>query len=206
MIKKITALFSAIIILSCNSTTTKEVKKDSTTTETVQVQKQKQKPSRAKRESSTDPRHEEFKQVFSEYFAYTNNGLDAPWDAQEGAQLKRFLEKNPRFNTEQWRILLRNRARSDVAHGENLSTWIAKALTWANAPTGKNGGSNGFKGKTESSVDAAKSAIATVLRGDEENRHRGSVDEVSRQATGEIIPPGLPGPSGRPAPLRSVGH
>jgi len=37
MIKKITALLSAIIILSCNSNTTKEVKKDSTTAETVQT-------------------------------------------------------------------------------------------------------------------------------------------------------------------------
>lgn len=37
MIKKITALLSAIIILSCNSNTTKEIKKDSTTVETIQA-------------------------------------------------------------------------------------------------------------------------------------------------------------------------
>jgi len=37
MIKKITALLSAIIILSCNSNTTKEPKKDSTTVETIQA-------------------------------------------------------------------------------------------------------------------------------------------------------------------------
>jgi len=103
----------------------------------VQEQVQKQKPSAAPRGVRVpDPRHGEFREAFEKYFLHRNH-LEAPWDAQEAANLARFLKKNPNFTTEQWRSLLQNRARSDVAHAENLSTWIARALTWANEPTKK---------------------------------------------------------------------
>jgi uncharacterized protein YdaU (DUF1376 family) len=109
-----------------------------------QEQPQKQKPSRPpKAERVVDPRHTEFRENFRGYFLHKNPGLsDEPWDAQEAAQLSRFLKKNPHFTLEQWRSLLWNRARSNVSHGENLSTWIGRALTWASAPMQANGGSN----------------------------------------------------------------
>lgn len=105
-------------------------------------QPQKQRPSRSRKgERVPDPRHGEFREAFRTYFLYKNTGVEQePWDAQEAAQLSRFLAKNPNFTTEQWKRLLKNRAGSRVAHGENLSSWVGRALTWATAPNQSNGG------------------------------------------------------------------
>lgn len=105
-------------------------------------QPQKQRPSRSRKgERVPDPRHGEFREAFRAYFLYKNTGVEQePWDAQEAAQLSRFLAKNPNFTTEQWKRLLKNRAGSRVAHGENLSSWVGRALTWATAPNQSNGG------------------------------------------------------------------
>ena len=119
---------------------------------------QKQKPSRPpKADRVPDPRHSEFRSAFRAYFLHRNPGLqDEPWDEQEAFQLSRFLKKNPRFTTEQWQTLLQNRARSNVIHGENLSAWIGRALTWA---TKSNGGTYA---KPNRAADIADSTNATL--------------------------------------------
>lgn len=125
------------------------------TVTTTETNTKKQKPSRSR---ETPSRHAEFKDSFERYFAHRNPGLEAPWDEQEGAQLARFLKKNPKFTTEQWKALLQNRARSDVAHAESLSTWIARALTWASSPTKR-----GFNGKP-SRIDKINDSDADTLQ------------------------------------------
>jgi hypothetical protein len=131
-----------------------------TGTETT-TEPQKQKPSRPpKADRVVDPRHAEFRENFRGYFLHKNPGLgEEPWDAQEASQLSRFLKKNPTFTTEQWRTLLWNRARSNVSHGENLSTWIARALTWASTPTQNTGGFTNAKPTVADNIAAKQGAI-----------------------------------------------
>lgn len=122
---------------------------------------QKQKHSRPpKADRVVDPRHAEFREAFRAYFLYKNTGVEQePWDAQEAAQLSRFLAKNPNFTTEQWKRLLKNRAGSRVAHGENLSSWVGRALTWATAPNQSNGGFTDAKPTVADNLAAKQGAI-----------------------------------------------
>lgn len=121
----------------------------------------KQKPSRPpKAERVVDPRHVEFREAFKAYFLYKNPGVEQePWDAQEASHLSRFLAKNPNFTTEQWKRLLKNRAGSRVMHGENLSTWVGRALTWASAPIQSNGGFTDAKPTVADNIAAKQGAI-----------------------------------------------
>lgn len=124
-------------------------------------QPQKQRPSRSpKAERVVDPRHAEFRDAFRAYFLYKNSGVDQePWDVQEAAQLSRFLKKNPNFTTEQWKRLLKNRAGSRVVHGENLSSWVGRALTWASAPIQSTGGFTDGKPTLADNVAAKQGVI-----------------------------------------------
>lgn len=165
--------------------------------EEVQEQLQEQIPSHApkgaranKAPKEPDPRHTEFRDLFRGYFLHANKGISAePWDAQEAAQLSRFLKKNPSFTTEQWRSLLWNRARSSVTHGENLSAWIGRALSWSSQPTdrfgnqlpGGNTHGNTYAKPTVAENIAAKQAfldIRSARRLADEQNHSGRTLEA----------------------------
>jgi hypothetical protein len=70
-----------------------------------------------------------------------------------------------------------------------------------------NGASNGtFKGKTESSLDAAQQAIAIIRARGEAERDRIAAGEVGSEETGEASDGGLPGIRGGPDALRTDGY
>jgi hypothetical protein len=138
-----------------------------------QVQKPSEAPAGAREKSSkpgkpVDPRHQEFHLAFRAYFIHKNPSLpDEPWDGQEASHLARFLKKNPKFTTEQWKTVLTHRARSPVPHAASLSTWIGSALTWFDGPTDAYGkkttGGNTHGSKFEQSQASSKRFLNELL-------------------------------------------
>lgn len=170
--------------------------------EQVQVQKDKV-PSRDKREGN--PMHSVFKGLVEDAWKEWGNPLDMPWDGAEGKQLGMLIGANPKLGPDGMRRLLQYRARSTgVNLAERPSKWIRSLTDYARGPLNEfkqpQETSNGtFKGKTESSLDAARRAIEEI----EGNRFAG---EVGSEETGEADHGGLPGFRGRPDGLRADGH
>jgi hypothetical protein len=80
-----------------------------------------------------DPRGAEFKTAFWDAFKLANN-VPPAWDAKEATNLSRFLKANPTITAEQWRHILFNRSQSPINQKASLSVWVARALSWIDAP------------------------------------------------------------------------
>ena len=80
-----------------------------------------------------DERFTPFREDFEKYFRH-KVGADPGWDGKEAANLSRWLAANPTITCDQWKNILRHRARSPVNHAQLLSAWIGKALTWLHQP------------------------------------------------------------------------
>jgi hypothetical protein len=118
--------------------------------------------SSSKAKPSTDERFASFRELYENYFK-NENGVAAPWDVKEAANLSRWLKKNPTITREQWFAILENRARSPVNNAMVLSAWIEKAFTWLSKPAGEYGnGRNGTSGtsKIEQAGENLRAAIA----------------------------------------------
>lgn len=125
----------------------------------------------AKDKPSPDPRASEFRLTFQDGFKVAN-GVQAPWDAKEATNLSRFLKANPTITLEQWRHILYNRTLSPVNQKASLSTWVARALAWLDAPAddwGKtlNGGNrsgygNHGQSRTNGNLTAARVAAGRL--------------------------------------------
>lgn len=74
---------------------------------------------------SSDPRHTPFQAILAEYWSYKNQAApEMPWQARDAKALSDLLAASPGLKEEQFRQLLRNRARSAVAHGDRVYLWI----------------------------------------------------------------------------------
>jgi hypothetical protein len=132
----------------------------------------------AKPKALPDPRSAEFREAFQNAFKVATNGVPAPWDVKEASNLSRFLKANPTITVEHWLRILYHRSISPLNQKASLSTWVARALSWLDAPAdewGKpinNGGGNrsgyGNRGqaRTDGNLQAAKCAAANILRQD----------------------------------------
>lgn len=88
--------------------------------------KGKNKNTSPKPKKEPDPRHTPFKKLLAEYWKYKNPANpEMPWDKPEAGQLGNLLKASPNLTVEQFRLLLRNRAKSEVAHGDRVHTWLA---------------------------------------------------------------------------------
>jgi hypothetical protein len=86
------------------------------------------KPHRAK---SPDPRHSLFRESLEKYWAKKNPvGQSMPWGPADAKQLSLMLAANPAMDLEGFRDLLRNRAKSDVAHGDPVRRWIGNVTSF----------------------------------------------------------------------------
>jgi uncharacterized protein YdaU (DUF1376 family) len=157
-----------------------------------QPQKQKQKPSRAKK-----PREGLYEAVKDLVFRYyrSKNGVDPEWNGREGKALAMLLDANPNAPMDHWTRCLTNRFHSEVSHGDRPGMWLGNLSSFS-VPLNKfgkplNGGSNGFKGKSGSSVDAARDAIAEIIA--EAGGNYLDADSVRHSATIEAGQGGLQG-------------
>lgn len=112
--------------------------------------KKEQKTSRAKR--AVDPRHTPFRDALSAYWRHKNSNADEiPWNGRDAKALSELLAASPNLTLEQFRELLRHRARSQVAHGDRVYLWIAKVHSYTeplnefNRPGGSNGKHSGLQ-------------------------------------------------------------
>ena len=146
----------------------------------------------AKDKPSPDSRFTPFREDFEKYFTGKNHA-PAPWDGQEGAHLSRWLKKNPTITQEQWRTILNHRNKSPVAHGESLSAWIARALSWLQGPAdtwGKAiGGSNGAN--TGNSAAARVERTRGAFQRAAERRTGASTASAAGPDSGELAPSGV---------------
>jgi uncharacterized protein YdaU (DUF1376 family) len=79
---------------------------------------------RAKR--SVDARHTRFRGILAEYWRTKNHASpEMPWQGRDAKALSDFLAASPQLNEAQFRVMLGNRARSAVAHGDRVYLWIA---------------------------------------------------------------------------------
>jgi len=102
---------SSLFSSSSSSPTTEKPKKQNTS---------------SKPKKEPDPRHTPFKKLLAEYWKYKNPANpEMPWDKPEAGQLGNLLKASPNLTVEQFRLLLRNRAKSEVAHGDRVHTWLA---------------------------------------------------------------------------------
>ena len=141
-------------------------------------------PKKLRREP--DQRHSLFKEILAEYWKYANHkSPEMPWGPADAKQLANLLAASPGLNQEEFRRLLRNRARSDLSHGEPVHKWISMITKFTDPldQYGKpktSGANNGSvpHGKTKSNMVVLAESLA---RGQREN----SPDEDGLFSTSE---------------------
>jgi hypothetical protein len=95
-----------------------------------------------RRRKRTDPtkseliatRHAEFKAALFAYWKFKNPDIEMPWDGQEGKALAMWLASAPKTTLEQFKIFLRNRAKSEVTHTERPCKWLRSITDFASGP------------------------------------------------------------------------
>jgi uncharacterized protein YdaU (DUF1376 family) len=142
-----------------------DTEKQETLALTGPTKSKKQKTSRETRE--VDPRHAQFRELTGIYWCHKNPALQMPWDGSEAKQLSSLLAANPSLDGDGFKELLNRRSKSQVNHAERPRAWLPKVTDYAGGPLNEfnkpmGGGSANFKGKTESSVDAARAAIEAI--------------------------------------------
>jgi uncharacterized protein YdaU (DUF1376 family) len=160
--------------------------------------KQKQKTSRGKRE--VDPRHAEFRDFTRTYWDHKNPNIAMPWDGSDAKQLSSLLAANPTLDGDAFKELLKRRAKSQVNHAERPRVWLPKVTDYAGGPLNEfkqpmGGEGARYKGKTESSLDAARAAIEAI---EDRNTPLG----VGNPATGKVDDGGISGFRERSRTLR----
>lgn len=140
-----------------------------------------------KEKPAPDPRHTPFKKLLAEYWKYKNPANpEMPWDKPEAGQLGNLLKASPNLTEEQFRSLLRNRAKSEVAHGDRVHTWLAnitkfsEPLNQYGKPKNGNGGNYAAvpTGKTDHDMAICEELIA-------EDKYRDRTVQDGRLQAGE---------------------
>jgi hypothetical protein len=127
--------------------------------------REEQKPS-AKDKPSPDPRALDFRHDFEVAYRHIN-GIPAPWDGKEAANLKRWLAKNPTITREQWQAILKHRRASPINQKAELSRWISSALSWLDS-TADEWGKPINGGKQNGTGNSILSALAESLAEDQD--------------------------------------
>jgi hypothetical protein len=158
------------------------------------VHKNKQIPSRIKTASGlkpVDPRFTPFRESFFSHNLATTQA-EPSWGGRQAKVLATYLAETPGITLVQWEQILENRARSDIPQGEPLSAWIDRARMFYKEPLDRfgkpmsTGGNNGtFKGKTESSIDAAHEALAIIRARGQADRDSATAHEAGHTPAGE---------------------
>jgi uncharacterized protein YdaU (DUF1376 family) len=80
---------------------------------------------RAREKRASDARHTPFRAILAEYWSYKNHASpEMPWLGRDAKALGDFLAASPNLSDTQFRHMLRNRAKSAVAHGDRVYLWI----------------------------------------------------------------------------------
>jgi hypothetical protein len=159
----------------------------SSTSSSTSTEKTKKQKTSSKPKNVPDPRHTPFREMLGKYWKYVNpSGPEMPWDKREAGQLGNLLKASPDLTLEQFHELLRNRAKSDVAHGDRVYAWLGN-ITKFSVPLNeygkaKNGNGGNYAavptGKTDVNVGFCKELIA-------EDQYRSRIIQDGFMQTGE---------------------
>jgi hypothetical protein len=110
-----------------------------------------------------DPRHNKFHQILQEYWIQANPGIpELVWDGRDGKALKDFLSASPNLDERQFRGLLQNRARSDVAHGDRVYLWVGNLTRYQEPLDRYNRPRTALEGKNHEGTYAERKQQATI--------------------------------------------
>jgi hypothetical protein len=123
----------------------------------------------AKPAPPADPRYKPFYDFAYEAFR-AKNGQEPSWDVKDGANLKRFLDKQPRVTLEEFQRRFGNFLRSTehftLSHGDSLAYFVTAFDRFLNGPLidSSTGGFNGSRSKNSAAVhpEPGKYDAATV--------------------------------------------
>lgn len=73
------------------------------------------------------------------YWDHRNPNFQFSMDAQDGLQIKRFLDSHPDWTQDMWRSALNNRGKSDVNHAQRLFSWVGKLSEYSASPLDRYG-------------------------------------------------------------------
>jgi uncharacterized protein YdaU (DUF1376 family) len=139
----------------------------------------KQKPSRGKREITSDPRHQECKELIRQYWDGKNTDFEMTWNGTEGTALADLLSANPKMSHVGFGKLINHRARSECNHSERPSKWLRMVVKYANGPLDKYGnplsGGGKSNGKVENNGTAIQQAFNDIAGSEVQG---GDIDEV----------------------------
>gem|GEM_PF-5966573 len=152
---------------------------------------------KAKATAPADLRHTLCRLAIVAYAKF--KGVVLPWDGSEARALSLLLQSAPELTLQRFQTCLNHRAHSPgTSHGERPRLWLPHITRYQDGPlnqfgkTGDARGNGNFKGKTESSLDAAQQALA-VIAGREASGYYEAAGQVGRATTGEARPGRLPG-------------
>jgi hypothetical protein len=149
--------------------------------------------SNGKGKPEADPRHTPFRLAVMTYAKF--KGVLFVWDGSEARALTTLLRSAPELTLQVFQACLSNRAKSvGTPHGERPRLWLPHVLRYQQGPLNQFGktmtearhgnGNGAFKGKTESSIDAAKQAVA-IIRGRQAGGYYGAAGEAGSETPGE---------------------
>jgi uncharacterized protein YdaU (DUF1376 family) len=149
-------------------------------------------PRRIRKKASSDPRHTPYREILQEYWSYKNpTAPEMPWQGRDARALSELLSAVPSLNEEQFRQLLRNRAKSAVAHGDRVYLWIGNLTRYQeeigiyNKPAAAGGGNASRAEINRSSVMHAVDRALEIARrsGPAAGEHAGRVGQAGDEQT-----------------------
>jgi uncharacterized protein YdaU (DUF1376 family) len=115
--------------------------------------------------TSSASRHALFRSILAEYWKAKNHtSPEMPWQGRDAKALSDLLAACPHLTAEQFRMMLANRARSPVAHGDRIFLWIAnitrfqEEMTAFNRPASAGGHVSRAEINSNSVLDAVQQA------------------------------------------------
>jgi uncharacterized protein YdaU (DUF1376 family) len=133
---------------------------------------------KVKKSAVSDGRHLPFRAILAQYWRSKNHASpEMPWQGRDGKALADFLKACPQLNETQFRLMVGNRARSAVTHGDRVYLWIAnltrfqEEITVYNKPASAGGG---YASRAEINRNSVVSAVdgAFVLAQEHADRVR----------------------------------
>jgi hypothetical protein len=145
----------------------------------------------------TDPRHTPFRAILAEYWSYKNHASpEMPWQGRDAKALGDFLAASPNLSDTQFRHMLRNRAKSAVAHGDRVYLWIGnltrfqEEITIYNKPASAG---DGNASRAEINRNSVVSAVDRALAMSREHADRAGQTGLEQTA---FVDAGMPSADG----------
>ncbi len=117
---------------------------------------------KAKAKTSSASRHALFRSLLAAYWKAKNlTSPEMPWQGRDAKALNDLLAACPHLTEEQFRLMLANRARSPVAHGDRVYLWIGNITRFQEEMTVFNrpASAGGHASRAEINCDSVRSAV-----------------------------------------------